>query len=356
MLNFIPGIKKKNHEEEEDEEKETIPVKDEFGDDENDAFFNDYGVKDKDGLERAQDGEGDEMPKGSRKKKKGKKGKKKQKKVQIQKEEEEEELMSDSDDDNNKKAGKGSKGTGGSSNERVIKIAVTNYSYCSNNIKNHKYTMLTFLPHNLIEQLIDPINLYVVILIALQLLPVVTVSDSLPTLLLPFIGSLLLRATKELREDNHLYNEGQEINGRKVDVMRKDKLKTTTWDQLYPGDVIIIKDGETVPADCLLLYSSNTYRECCYLDPRSLDGSQYLMKKDILKYTENISEDNPIDYCNYFVNSKITYEKENPDYNSFKGKLELVDGSLPITIENIVFRGAILKSTDFIYGVVLYTG
>lgn len=322
----------------------------EFADDENDVFFNDKPL-----LNLLPDRQQvDEVETQNDKNKKGKKEKKK-KRVQVQIADDEEDV-SGSDDEKQKKPEKSGKGLSADSDERMIKIAVPNHSYCSNIIKTNKYTLLNFFPLNLLEQIVDPINFYCIFLIILQIIPQISVSSSLPTLLIPLICSMILRGMKEGREDIHLANEAQEVNGRKTEIMRKDKLKVTTWDNLFPGDIIIIKDGEIVPADCLVLYSSNTYRECCYLDPRSLNGSQHLIRKDILKYPEKIDEDNPIDYCNYFVNSKVTYEKENPDYNSFKGKLELVDVSLPITVDNIVFRGAILKNTDYIYCVVLYTG
>ena len=73
-------------------------------------------------------------------------------------------------------------------------------------------------------------------------------------------------------------------------------------------------------------------------------------------YSEEIQEENPIDYLNYFVNSKINFNKSNPDIFNFEGELELVDIKIKLSIENFMQRGSILKNTEFIYGVVIYTG
>ena len=92
------------------------------------------------------------------------------------------------------------------------------------------------------------------------------------------------------------------------------------------------------------------------MDPKTLNGGENLIKRNIVRYPEKIDEDNAIDYCNYFVNSEVIYEKENMNYESFSGTLKLVNTTVPLSLDNILLRGAILKNTDFVYCVVLYTG
>ncbi len=81
-----------------------------------------------------------------------------------------------------------------------------------------------------------------------------------------------------------------------------------------------------------------------------------MKKKDVVRYKEEIKEDNPLDYINYYVNSKITYEKESDHLYEFKGTLELVGIDIPLTIKNVLLRGSVLRNTDYVYGAVIYTG
>ena len=328
--------------------KETKPKKDKNPLDD-DFFFNDNAKEESESEEAPppdeENEEEEEIEQPVKKKKK-----KKKKKVVIE-EDDDDDMMSDSDD-----GGKKKKNDVKNETERSIKIAVPKTAYGNNSIQTSEHSILGFIPYNFLTQLIDPLNLYFIFLIILQLLPSVSVTAGLPTLVIPFVVVFIIRGIKESVDNINLSREAGLVNNQKTDVMRKAKTLRVNWSNVYPGDIIVIKDGESIPADCLILYSSNTYQEAAYMDPKTLNGNEILIKRNIVKYPEKIDEDNAIDYCNYFVNSKVTYQKENMDYNSFTGTLELVDTTVPLGLDNILLRGAILKNTDFVYCVVLYTG
>lgn len=63
----------------------------------------------------------------------------------------------------------------------------------------------------------------------------------------------------------------------------------------------------------------------CYLETENLDGEKNLKKKDMIVIEEALDEDTSQDYVNYFINSKICYNTEDPNYYNFTGRLELVD-------------------------------
>jgi len=285
-----------------------------------------------------------------KKNKKNGKGKAKGKQVKIDDDEEE------SEEEIGKAKGKGGSGDVKNETERTIKVADPKMAYGSNAISTNKYSIITFVPLNLYEQFTKPANLYFLVIAILQCIPDVSITNQIPTILLPLIFVVVLTAVKDLFEDLKRYFSDREENNSKTNVLRKDRPRAVTWDSLYPGDIIQIKDGDKIPADCLLFYSSAVHRGCCYVETKNLDGETNLKRKSIINTPEKISEDNAIDYLNNFVNSKIIYEKENPNLNFFKGTLELVGTTVPLNMEHLLLRGCSLKNTDYVYCVVIYTG
>ena len=53
-------------------------------------------------------------------------------------------------------------------------------------------------------------------------------------------------------------------------------------DQVAVGDILEIRDGELIPADCLLLSTEEDKGEC-YIETRSLDGETNLKPKLAVK-------------------------------------------------------------------------
>lgn len=86
----------------------------------------------------------------------------------------------------------------------LFQFNITKWSCCSvpqnNYIKTSKYTLLTFLPLNLLEQFQRIANFYFLILLLLQLIP--QISSLTPvTTAIPLIGVLALTAVKDAYDD-----------------------------------------------------------------------------------------------------------------------------------------------------------
>lgn len=70
----------------------------------------------------------------------------------------------------------------------------------NNYIKTSKYTLLTFVPYNLLEQFQRIANFYFLILLLLQLIPAIS-SLTPVTTAIPLIGVLALTAVKDAYDD-----------------------------------------------------------------------------------------------------------------------------------------------------------
>ncbi|GBP31598.1 Probable phospholipid-transporting ATPase IM [Eumeta japonica] len=89
-------------------------------------------------------------------------------------------------------------------NERRIKANDREYNaqfrYANNYIKTSKYSIITFLPLNLLEQFQRLANFYFLCLLVLQLIPAISSLTPITTAI-PLIGVLALTAVKDAYDD-----------------------------------------------------------------------------------------------------------------------------------------------------------
>lgn len=113
-----------------------------------------------------------------------------------------------------------------------------------------------------------------------------------------------------------------------------------------------INKDEFFPADILLLSSSDP-KGICYIETKNLDGETNLKHKLGNKETQNLF----VEHSNYDTfNSEIRCEDPNPMIYQFNGLVTLDKTTLPVGNEQFLLRGSSLKNTEWITGVVVYTG
>ncbi|EAX92381.1 hypothetical protein TVAG_156600 [Trichomonas vaginalis G3] len=64
------------------------------------------------------------------------------------------------------------------------------------------------------------------------------------------------------------------INRLTVDVLKGSTFSPTTWNDIHPGDIIRLKNGDVAPADLIVLKASNSMQ--CTIDFYLIDGSSQL--------------------------------------------------------------------------------
>ena len=90
--------------------------------------------------------------------------------------------------DDQKSEDKDSKSSGYS-----VKVAVPKKSYGSNKKNSSQYSGLSFIPLNLFQQFKNPVFQFYLLIIILEVIPGVSVSDEMPTTLYPYLIVILIQ-------------------------------------------------------------------------------------------------------------------------------------------------------------------
>ena len=82
----------------------------------------------------------------------------------------------------------------------------------SNKIKTSKYSMLSFLPKNIVTQFSKLPNIYFLLIGFLQMVPSISTSNGVPVILGPLVFILFVTAMKDLFEDLKRHSQDNDEN------------------------------------------------------------------------------------------------------------------------------------------------
>lgn len=288
----------------------------------------------------------------------------------------------------------------------------------SNRIKTAKYSLLTFLPKNLMEQFRRVANVYFLFIIILQAIPVIS-NYNVGLAAMPLIIIVSITAAKDALEDWKRYSQDKEVNFSWTRTLRHPELvplpsdledkkrpwwkiwmkkeplneeslshlpidkiewERRYWQDVRVGDILYLENNEMIPADILILSTSEP-DSVCYVETKNLDGETNLKVKHGADETAWIqSADDAAEF-------KAQFEVEMPSSNlyTFYGRMmisrrptcqqqesqsskELCSESgsfcevqeandvIPLDANNLLLRGCVLRNTNYVIGVVVYTG
>ncbi|GJU37823.1 probable phospholipid-transporting ATPase 4 [Tanacetum coccineum] len=161
---------------------------------------------------------------------------------------------------------------------------------------------------------------------------------------------------KEGVEDWRRFIQDRQVNSRKINVHTANGVfDDRAWKGIRVGDVVKVLKDEYFPSDLLLLSSS--YEDgICYVETMNLDGETNLKVKRCMECT--LCLDHAVKFDKF--KATIRCEDPNPSIYSFIGNLELGDEgethTYPISPSQILLRDSKLRNTEFVYGVVIFTG
>ncbi|XP_030057241.1 phospholipid-transporting ATPase VA [Microcaecilia unicolor] len=223
----------------------------------------------------------------------------------------------------------------------------------SNKIKTTKYTPLSFLPKNLFEQFHRLANIYFVFIALLNFVP--SVNAFKPELALaPVLFILAVTAIKDVWEDYRRYLSDHEINHMDCLVYSRSERKYVEkyWKEVEVGDFVQLRCNEIIPADILLLASSDP-DGLCHIETANLDGETNLKQRQVVRgFLELDSDFDPIKFS-----SVIECEKPNNDLTRFRGYIIHENGKKAgLYKENLLLRGCTIRNTEEVAGIVIYAG
>uniref|UniRef100_A0A2K5K7M2 P-type ATPase N-terminal domain-containing protein n=1 Tax=Colobus angolensis palliatus TaxID=336983 RepID=A0A2K5K7M2_COLAP len=223
--------------------------------------------------------------------------------------------------------------------------------YKTNVIRTAKYNFFSFLPLNLYEQLHRVSSLYFLLIIILQSIPNIS---TLPWFSLgaPMVCLLFIRATRDLVEDIGRHKSDRAINNRPCQILMGKSFKQKKWQNLCVGDVVCLHKDNIVPADMLLLASTEP-SSLCYVETVDIDGETNLKFRQALMVTHK--ELTSVKKMASFQGT-VTCEAPNSRMHHFVGCLEWNNKKYSLDIGNLLLRGCRIRNTDTCYGMVIYAG
>ncbi|KAJ2753640.1 aminophospholipid translocase, partial [Coemansia nantahalensis] len=146
------------------------------------------------------------------------------------------------------------------------------------------------------------------------------------------------------------------MNKSSVRVLAGTSFEERTWRDVVVGDIVRVENKEAIPADIVLLSSSEP-EGICYVETSNLDGETNLKVKQALPETAGLLT--PADLCG--LRGHLKTELPNDSLYTFEGTLVSEGGKLgfrecALDPTQVLLRGAILRNTDWIYAVVVFTG
>lgn len=167
------------------------------------------------------------------------------------------------------------------------------------------------------------------------------------------------------------------------------KFKKSSWKDIKVGDIIRIHANDEIPADVILLSTSDP-DGACYVETKNLDGETNLKVKQSLKCSHTIRTSKDVSRTRFWVDS----EGPHPNLYSYQGTLKWYQKNMsnqnyddsgdendednyiannenfiglpPINgyslrqescnVNNLLLRGCTLRNTKWAMGVVVYTG
>jgi phospholipid-transporting ATPase len=158
---------------------------------------------------------------------------------------------------------------------------------------------------------------------------------------------------KDIWEDSKRYKSDQEINSRIVTVIRShDVEEDIQWCDLKVGDIVRVANNHEIPADLLLLSSSREDGQC-FVETANLDGESNLKLRTAHPQTSVYRTPAEL----HSLHLEVDVDEPNAKLYEFDGSIVVsAEEELPLTIDNFLHRGIVLRHTDHIHGLVLYTG
>ena len=257
------------------------------------------------------------------------------------------------------------------------------YNHQNNKISTTKYNFITFIPKSLIIQFARLPNIYFLSTAIIQSIPLISPLTSV-TAIVPLLFVLMVSMIRDLIEDLTRLTYDRLNNNEEVIVFRDGRFINTISSSLNVGEIILVFENNQIPCDMIII-DSNLNDGMSYVETSSLDGEKNLKPKVAYKNLNGFFKnnlDNPeekIISCKKFYGMDIEgfcqCDSPNPDLHKLDGRInislkikkrnddndndniqDINNLNFPINQRQMLLKGSILKNTNWIIGIVLYSG
>jgi phospholipid-translocating ATPase len=129
--------------------------------------------------------------------------------------------------------------------------------------------------------------------------------------------------------------------------------KKINWEDVRVGDFVKLVDNESFPADILICATSED-ENMCYVETKNLDGETNLKSRSAVPELTHLRN---AEAC---ANREDAFrvDLDRPDSHMYKldGAIETSAGKHPLDLQTVLLRGTVLRNTEWVIGVVLFTG
>lgn len=143
----------------------------------------------------------------------------------------------------------------------------------------------------------------------------------------------------------------------------KARFMKDAWKSVQVGDFVRLYNDEEIPADVIVL-STSSDDGACYVETKNLDGETNLKVRNALHATRNVR------HARHCERAEFVIESEGPHSNLYSYSAVLrwqqhnakspeaptYEMAEPISINNLLLRGCQLRNTEWVLGVVVFTG
>ncbi|KAK7867266.1 hypothetical protein R5R35_000250 [Gryllus longicercus] len=222
----------------------------------------------------------------------------------------------------------------------------------ANVIRNQKYNFVTFLPLVLFQQFKFFLNLYFLIMATSQFIPDIRIGY-LYTYWGPLTFVLTVTICREAVDDFRRHQRDKEVNSQKYRRLTKCRDEFVPSSKLRVGDMVIVEKDQRVPADLVLLRTTER-SGACFVRTDQLDGETDWKLRLAVPATQKLDSDNQL----FDIKATLFVEKPQRDIHSFIGTFTRHDGhgsEDALDVENTLWANCVVASGSAL-GVVVYTG
>ncbi|KAF2103894.1 P-type ATPase [Rhizodiscina lignyota] len=257
------------------------------------------------------------------------------------------------------------------SRKKALTDERTGRFYIGNTIRSTRYTLWSFLPRQLFAQFSKLANFYFLCISILQMIPNLSTTGTYTTII-PLLFFVALSMGKEGYDDFRRYKLDKTENNRDADVLHAYQPVEASevhsqgasnpvapihwakkkWHDLQVGDIVKLDRDDPAPADLVLLHSDGP-NNIAYIETMALDGETNLKGKqattEVAKRCDSLER---IAACR----AEFVVEDPNLDLYNFEGRVLIAGEAAPLTNNEIIYRGSVLRNTPQAIGMVIYTG